>query len=91
MHIYACIREITEAWMKVDNTTNRAEWRTKLFSYLPATPDDGASQGRKRRNNMCSSKLMKPLFAAFDRGLRLEWAYRRRGRLGKGVGHLAHV
>ena len=45
-----CVREIdpsmTEAGLKEDNTTNRAEWRKKLISYTgeSAILDDGTSQ-----------------------------------------------
>ena len=37
-------RDVTEAGLKQDNTTNRAEWRKHLLA-IPATPDDGTSQG----------------------------------------------
>ena len=40
----ACNRYMTEAGLKEDNATTRAQWRKKI----PATPDDGASQGRSR-------------------------------------------
>ena len=29
----ACKRDMTQAWLKEDNATNRAEWRKKLISY----------------------------------------------------------
>ena len=42
-----CKRDMTHTGLKEDNATNRAEWRKKLTRYrgLPATPDDGTSQG----------------------------------------------
>ena len=38
----ACKRDMTEVGLKEDNTTNSS-------SAVPATPDDGTSQGRRRR------------------------------------------
>ena len=38
-------RDMTQAGLKEENATNRAIWRKKLISYIPATPDDGTSQG----------------------------------------------
>ena len=40
----ACKRDMTEAWLKEDTSTNRAAWRN-ISSTIPATPDDGTSQG----------------------------------------------
>ena len=35
---------MTQAGLKEDNATNRAEWRKNLIA-IPATPNDGTSQG----------------------------------------------
>ena len=43
----ACKRDMTKVGLKEDNTTNRAAWR-KRSSAIPATSDDGTSQGRRR-------------------------------------------
>ena len=45
---YACKRDMTEVGLKDDNTTNRAAWGIRS-SATPATPDDGISQGGRRR------------------------------------------
>ena len=44
----ACKRDMTAVGLKEDNTTNRAAWGEIRSSAIPATPDDGTSQGRRR-------------------------------------------
>ena len=44
---YACKRDATQAGMKEDNATNRADWRNKLLSYT-GDSDDWTSPGRRR-------------------------------------------
>ena len=44
---YPCKSDMTEAGLKEENASNRADWRKKLISYSgdPAVLDDGTSQG----------------------------------------------
>ena len=46
----ACKRDMTAMGLKEDNTTNRAAWRNTIISYT-GTPNDGKSQGRRRRRS----------------------------------------
>ena len=43
-----CKKDMAETGLKDDNTTNRAAWRIPSLA-LPATPDDGTSQGQRGR------------------------------------------
>ena len=46
----ACKRDMTEAGLKEDNTTNRAEWRKKLISYN-GDPRRRDKPGMKQKKN----------------------------------------
>ena len=46
----ACKRDMTQAELKEDSTTNRAEWRKKLISYT-GDPRRRDKPGMKKMNN----------------------------------------